>query len=393
MPIIYVPDNTPSRNYGRNSRTEGFAHPAHGTLGGLAKSDTDPRNRGRQRSRDEIEASSRARYDAKRERLAKLREEATKQQESEKEAKASKRLRVAADKSAAAVAASPEAARREVARQQTAAAAEAKRGKPAVRLTAEQQEANRAANQAANQRALALQQNDALSLAGRYNPQGLSETLAASEAAGQPHVARAAANMMSQYGMPEPVAAAPAAPRDTRLEMPQPELAAALTSAATQKEKPVAQAKPAQNESNRLISNAFSVPGAVNLSSVYSPDQQRQGLFAQQHMLAQANPAVASLPNRIVGQAGETLRGLTTQGPGYFSPDEGERAEARDVLSKKKKQLELDALLDPANLPQDPGSIGADIDPYRFETQAEEMRRKNANFRNELIRAGQRFGR
>ena len=396
MPIIYVPDNTPSRNYGRNSRTEGFAHPAHGTLGGLAKSDTDPRNRGRQRSRDEIEAASRARYDAKRERLAKLREEVETKKGAENEAKEAKRLRVTAGKSAAALANNPEAARREVARQQTAAAAEAKRGKPAVRLTAEQQEANRAANQAANQRALASQQNDALSLAGRYNPQGLSETLATSEAAGQPHVARAAANMMSQYGMPEQVVAAPAAPaapRDTRLETAQPELAAALTSAATQKAKPVAQAKPAQNESNRLISNAFSVPGAVNLSSVYSPDQQRQGLFAQQRMLAQSNPAVASLPNRIVGQAGETLRGLATQGLGYFSPDEGERAEARDVLSKKKKQLELDALLDPANLPQDPGSIGADIDPYRFETQAEEMRRKNADWRNELIRAGQRFGR
>lgn len=391
MPIFYVPDNTPSRNYSGNSRTSGFAHPAHGTIGGLAKSDTDPRNRGRKRSREEIEDASRARYDAKRERLAKLREEATKQQESEKEAKASKRLRVTADKSAAALAASPEAARREVARQQTAEAAAAKRGKPVVRLTAEQQEANRAANQAANQRALASQQNDALSLAGRYNPQGLSEALAASEASAQPHVARAAANMMSQYGMPEP---AMAAPRDTRLEMPQPELAAALTSAITPKKaEPVAQAKPAQSESNRLISNAFSVPGAVNLSSVYSPEQQRQGLFAQQHLLAQDNPAVASMPNRIAGQVGETLRGLATQGPGYFSADEGERAEARDALAKKKKQLELDALLDPANLPQDPGSIGADIDPYRFETQAEEMRRKNADWRNELIRASQQFGR
>ena len=213
MPIIYVPDNTPSRNYAGNSRTTGYAHPAHGIIGGLAKSDTDPRNRGRQRTRDEIESSSRARNDAKRERLAKLREDVTKQQESDKEAKASKRLRVAADTSAAALANNPEAARGEVARQQTAAAAEAKRGKPVTRLTAEQQEANRAANQAANQRALA-RPVDAMSLmSDRMKPEGpsLSDTLAASEAAGRPHVARAVSNLFAAPAA-MPAAAAPAAP-------------------------------------------------------------------------------------------------------------------------------------------------------------------------------------
>jgi hypothetical protein len=371
MPIIYVPDNNPSRNYAGNSRTAGYAHPAHGTIGGLAKSDTDPRNRGRQRSREEIEDASRARYADKRERLAKLREETTKQQEADKEAKASKRLRVAADKSAAAVAANPEAARREVARQQTAAEAEAKRGKPVVRLTAEQQQANRAADQAANKRALASQQNDALSLAGRYNPQGLSETLAASETAGQPHVARAAANLMSQYGMPEAVAPVAPAARDTRLETPQPELAAALGAAIAPAAAPkkAKSARPAQSESNRLISNAFSVPGAANLSSVYSPEQQ-QNLFAQKRMLAQDNPAVPSLPNRIAGQIGETVSGLANKGLGYFNADEGEQAEARDALN---------ALLESRNRP--------------FETQSEEMRRKNAEFRKELMRSSRQLGR
>jgi hypothetical protein len=349
MPIFYVPDNNPSRNYAGNSPTAGYAHPAHGIIGGLAKSSTDPRNRGRKRSREEIEDTGRARRDAQRERLAKLREEVIKQQEADREAKASKRLRVTADKSAAALANNPEAARREVARQQTAAEAAAKRGKPVTRLTAEQQQAGRAADQAANQRALASQQNDALSLAGRYNPQGLSETLAASEAAAQPHIARAAANMMSRYGSPEP---AMAAPRDTRLETPQPELAAALTAAlAPKKAAPVAQAKPAQSESNRLISNAFSVPGTVDLSSMYSPEQQQQGLFAQRRMLGQGNPAVPSLPNRIADQLGETVSGLATSGLGYFNADEGEFAEAnearRKMMEARKRQRELDALYGP----------------------------------------------
>jgi hypothetical protein len=349
MPIFYVPDNNPSRNYAGNSPTAGYAHPAHGIIGGLAKSGTDPRNRGRKRTREEIEDAGRARRDAQRERIAKIREEFETKKAAEKEARESKRIRVEADRSAAAAAANPETARRERLRKQTADEAAARRGQPLKRLTPEEMEANRAANRAANQRALASQQNDALSLAGRYNPQGLSETLAASEAAAQPHVARAAANMMSRYGSPEP---AMAAPRDTRLETPQPELAAALTAAlAPKKAEPVAQAKPAQSESNRLISSAFSVPGTVDLSSMYSPEQQQRGLFAQRRMLGQGNPAVPSLPNRIADQLGETVSGLATKGLSYFNADEGEFAEAnearRKMMEERKRQRELDALYGP----------------------------------------------
>jgi hypothetical protein len=395
MPIIYMPDNTPSRNYGKNSRTEGYAHPAHGTPGVLAKSDTDPRNRGRQRGRTEIEESSRARYADKRERLAKLREEVETKKAADKEAKETKRLRVTADKSAAALANNPEAARREVARQQTAAAAESKRGKPVTRLTAEQQEAGRAANQEANRRAAASRPVDTMHLMSeRMKPEGpsLSDTLAASDAAAMPHLVRSIAKSATKYDAPEPAQARD--PRARPLETPQPELAAALSSAMKPKKaEPAKQAQPAQTESNRLISNAFAMPGSEIPSSVYSPDRQRQGLFAQQHMLAKDNPAVPSLPNRIADQLGETVSGLATKGLGYFNADEGEQAEARDALAGYKKQRELDALLDPSNLPKDPGSIGADPNPYRFETQSEEMRRKNAAFRKELMRSSRQLGR
>ena len=220
MPIIYVPDNTPSRNYGRNSRTEGFAHPAHGTLGGLAKSDTDPRNRGRRRSREEIEDSSRARSDAKRERLAKLREEVETKKGAEKEAKEAKRLRVTADKSAAALANNPEAARREVARQDTVAAANAKKGQPLKRLTPEEIAANEKAINAREAAAKASAQAESKTRAGmmdklmseRMKPEGpsLSDTLAASEAAGKPFINRPSSN----YTPPvvTPAAATPAEP-------------------------------------------------------------------------------------------------------------------------------------------------------------------------------------
>jgi hypothetical protein len=359
MPIFYVPDNNPSRNYAGNSPTAGYANPAHGIIGGLAKSGTDPRNRGRKRTREEIEASSRANYNAKRERLAKLREEVEAKKAADKEARESKRIRVEADRSAAAAAANPETARRERLRKQTADEAAARRGQPLKRLTPEEMEANRKAigeREAAARRAeIAGSRAPAGTMdklmSERMKPEGpsLSDTLAASEAAGAPHVARAAANMMSRYGLPEP---AMTAPRDTRLETPQPELAAALTAAlATKKSERVSQAKPAQSESNRLISNAFSVPGAANLSSVYSPEQQQRGLFAQRRMLGQGNPAVPSLPNRIADQLGETVSGLATKGLSYFNADEGEFAEAnearRKMMEERKRQRELDALYGP----------------------------------------------
>ena len=76
MPYIYLPDNTPSRNYGRNTSSSTFG-------GSFSNAGSDPRERGRTRSRREIEASSRAEYLAKQEHLAKLREMKAKRDEEE----------------------------------------------------------------------------------------------------------------------------------------------------------------------------------------------------------------------------------------------------------------------------------------------------------------------
>jgi hypothetical protein len=292
-----MPDNTPSRNYGRNSRTEGYAHPAHGTPGVLAKSDTDPRNRGRKRSREEIEASSRANYDAKRERLGKLREEVETKKAADKEAKETKRLRVTADKSAAALANNPEAARREVARQQTAAAGEAKRGKPVTRLTAEQQEAGRAANQEANRRAAASRPVDTMHLMSeRMKPEGtsLSDTLAASDAAAMPHLVRSIAKSATKYDAPEPAQARD--PRARPLETPQPELAAALSSAMKPKK-----AEPAKQAQSAPTSAATQSAGsAFAEASKANPSMTPSEFFASRPDLVasmQADQGITGAPS------------------------------------------------------------------------------------------------
>lgn len=76
MPYIYLPDNTPSRNYGGNTQSSTFG-------GSFSNAGSDPRERGRTRSRREIEASSRAEHLAKQEHLAKLRAMKTKRDEEE----------------------------------------------------------------------------------------------------------------------------------------------------------------------------------------------------------------------------------------------------------------------------------------------------------------------
>lgn len=82
MPYIYVP----SSEFSGNRPTSSYAHQTHGTMGVLAKG-TDPRNRGRRRSRSEIEASSRSARVEREKHLAELRTQA----EARKEAEAAKR--------------------------------------------------------------------------------------------------------------------------------------------------------------------------------------------------------------------------------------------------------------------------------------------------------------
>lgn len=248
MPIFYVPDNTPSRNYGRNSRTEGYAHPTHGTIGVLAKSNTDPRNRGRRLSRDEIEAASRARYDAKKERLAKIREEVQakeaerKQQESDKR-DAARRLRHAKERDAY-YAAHPEALAKREREEEWKREQQAKKGQPLKRLTPEEMAANHKAIMDRERAALESSRAEAKSktatmdklMSERMKPEGpsLSDTLAASETAGRKAIASNAYNTVFGQAAEAPAPAAPAAAPKAPVRRSVVASKSAPTSAATQ---------------------------------------------------------------------------------------------------------------------------------------------------------------
>jgi hypothetical protein len=110
------------------SRT--FANPAHGILGVLGTSGSDPRERGRKRSRSEIEAASRAEYLAKKEHLAKVKG----MRDTEKAAEAEKKTSAARAK----VLARPDVQEQIDAKEGNRLQQEARKVKKVERLTPEQ---------------------------------------------------------------------------------------------------------------------------------------------------------------------------------------------------------------------------------------------------------------
>ena len=117
-------DDRPSRPSSK------FANPAHGIMGVLGTSGSDPRERGRKRSRSEIEAASRAEYLAKKEHLAKVKE----MRDSEKSAEAEKKT----SKARAKVLARPDVQAELDRKEEMRLANEARKNKPLERLTPEQ---------------------------------------------------------------------------------------------------------------------------------------------------------------------------------------------------------------------------------------------------------------
>ena len=107
-----------------------FANPAHGIMGVLGTSGSDPRERGRKRSRSEIEAASRAEYLAKKEHLAKVKE----MRDAEKSAEAEKKT----SKARAKVLARPDVQAELDRKEEMRLSNEARKNKPLERLTPEQ---------------------------------------------------------------------------------------------------------------------------------------------------------------------------------------------------------------------------------------------------------------
>ena len=117
-------DDRPSRPSSK------FANPAHGIMGVLGTSGSDPRERGRKRSRSEIEAASRAEYLAKKEHLAKIKG----MRDTEKAAEAEKKTSAARAK----VLARPDVQEQIDAKEGNRLQQEARKVKKVERLTPEQ---------------------------------------------------------------------------------------------------------------------------------------------------------------------------------------------------------------------------------------------------------------
>ena len=331
-----------------SSPSNKFANPAHGIMGVLGTSGSDPRERGRKRSRSEIEEGSREAHIRKKERLAKVKE----MRDSEKSAEAEKKTSAARAKVVARPDVQAELDRKEEMRLSN----EARKNKPLERLTPEQQQIRMAeivrSRELAKQEEARANASGALGLlnAQTREPSGLSEALATQSRVGSPYVAKAAADMATRYAnqpMATPLAEQPK-PERRRVAAQVPEVAPDLT-AISQGMASTAQ-KPARQRN--LISDAFSVPGTPQPLK-FSERQQQESMYRNM------NPGSGmgeSIPNQIMGELGRTVKGLATEGPGFFNAEgyEFEDAEAakQKFLRDRQRQMELDELLMPMSRQQ-----------------------------------------
>ena len=321
------------------SRT--FAHPSHGIMGVLGTSGSDPRERGRKRSRSEIEEGSREAHIRKKERLAKIKEA----RDSEKSAEAEKKT----SKARAKVVARPDVQAELDRKEEMRLYNEARKNKPLERLTPEQQQIRMAeivrSRELAKQEEARANASGALGLlnAQTREPSGLSEALATQSRVGSPYVAKAATDMATRYAN-QPIATQPAEqpkPERRRVAAQVPEIAPDLA-AISQGMASTAQ-KPARKRN--LISDAFSVPGTPQPLK-FSERQQQESMYRNM------NPGSGmgeSMPNQIMGELGRTVKGIFTEGPGIFNAEgyefeDAENAKQR-LLRDRKRQAELDRLL------------------------------------------------
>jgi hypothetical protein len=338
-----------------SSPSNKFANPAHGIMGVLGTSGSDPRERGRKRSRSEIEEGSREAHIRKKERLAKVKE----MRDSEKSAEAEKKTSAARAKVVARPDVQAELDRKEEMRLSN----EARKNKPLERLTPEQQQIRMAeivrSRELAKQEEARANASGALGLLNAQNrePSGLSEALATQNRVGSPYVAKAATDMATRYANMDrtPELRSEEKPQRLRVAPVTPESAPYLNTI-SEGMASTAQ-KPARKRN--LISDAFSIPGTPQPMK-FSERQQQESMYRNM------NPGSGmgeSMPNQIADELGRTVKGIFTEGPGIFNAEgyEFKDAEAtkQEFLQERKrqaeidqKQKELDELLMPMNRSQ-----------------------------------------
>jgi len=310
------------------SRT--FANPSHGIIGVLGTSGSDPRERGRKRSRSEIEEGSREANIRKKERLAKVKE----MRDAEKSAEAEKKT----SKARAKIIARPDVQAELDRKEEMRLSNEARKNKPLERLTPEQQQIRMAeivrSRELAKQDQARADASDTYGLLQAQNrePSGLSETLATQNRVGSPYVAKSASDMATRYAsqpMAMPEAEQPK-PQRMRVAAQVPEIVPDIAAIS----KGMTPAAPQMGRKRNLISDAFSVPGTPSQSVKFSPKRQREEMFRAM------NPGSGmgeSMPNQIADELGRTITGLATEGPGFFN---AEGYEFQDADAAKKKFLE-----------------------------------------------------
>ena len=339
-----------------SSPSNKFANPAHGIMGVLGTSGSDPRERGRKRSRSEIEEGSREATIRKKERLAKIKEA----RDSEKSAEAEKKT----SKARAKVVARPDVQAELDRKEEMRLSNEARKNKPLERLTPEQQQIRMAeivrSRELAKQEEARANASGALGLlnAQTREPSGLSEALAAQNRVGSPYVAKAATDMATRYANMDrtPELRSEEKPQRLRVAPVTPESAPYLNTIsegmASTAQKPARQ--------RNLISDAFSVPGTPPQSMKFSPRRQEEGMYRNM------NPGSGmgdSMPNQIADELGRTVKGIFTEGPGIFNAEGYEFKDAEATKQKflqdreqqaeiDQKQRELDELLMPMSRQQ-----------------------------------------
>lgn len=325
-----------------SSPSNKFANPAHGIMGVLGTSGSDPRERGRKRSRSEIEEGSRESNIRKKERLAKVKE----MRDAEKSAEAEKKT----SKARAKVLARPDVQAELDRKEEMRLSNEARKNKPLERLTPEQQQIRMA--EIVRSRELAKQEEGRANASGalgllqaenRESP-GLSEYLQTQQRASAPYVAKAASDMATRYAG-QPMAMPPAEepkPERIRIATRNPEIIPDLTAISAG----MAATAPKPTRKQNLISDAFSVPDMQPQSMKFSPRRQEEEM---QRSRFPGRGMGESMPNQIMDELGRTITGVATKGPGIFNAEgyefqDAENAKQR-LLRERKRQAELDRLL------------------------------------------------
>lgn len=286
MSIFFIP----SSDFGGNRRPSAdFAHPTHGRLGVLGTSGSDPRERGRAKSRAEREQAMEA-FHAKRRKQAeerKTKETAAKTEREQVKARAAKAIvdRERADREA---------------RNKAASA----RSSEMIREGREKPAAERRVSP------LDLLRQPVAAPSQTFEPTPTNVPSSYMNALD----ARAEARMPQAEYVP---AAQSQARYDAQraAEVPATRAAVSQEIAARKPKAPVA-APSAQDRNRAIMSQAFAVPASGPVPSMqFSPEMQRARATQEQRFASGGNPAVMSGPNEFVAEMGDLL----TNGPAYFN--------------------------------------------------------------------------